>query len=137
MDFVCQATPLPLLAFPPIPKPVLNGRYQAGRNSKQSQIKIICPFYIVVQVLKPYSGWAFSGLLMGRGQALKERCQDVRCNVNLPDICLTQIFKIDCPNRTLFFQKNRLLNKMISKNQVNRRNNFIEKHALLKVLITF
>ena len=45
MDFVCQVTPSPT--------PVLNGRYQADEipNKKQSQMKIICLFYIVLQVL--------------------------------------------------------------------------------------
>ena len=41
-----------------------------------------------------------------------------------------KISKIDRPNRKLFFQKNRLLFKMMSKNQVNRRNIFTKKHAL-------
>ena len=36
---------------------------------------------------------------------------------------------MDRPNPKLFFQKNRLLNKMISKNQ-NRRNTFTGKNAL-------
>ena len=43
------------------------------------------------------------------------------------------------PNLELFLQKNRLLNKMISKNQVNRRKFSLEKkmHCFLKVLTTF
>ena len=43
MDFVCQVTPPPT--------PVLQGQYQAGWYIKQSQMKIICPFYFVLQVL--------------------------------------------------------------------------------------
>ena len=41
-----------------------------------------------------------------------------------------KIFRIDRPNSKLFFQKNRLLSNMMSKNQVNRRNIFTEKNAL-------
>ena len=48
---------------------------------------------------------------------------------------------MDHPNPKLFFQKNRLLSNMTSKNQVNRRNIFTEKkkkkHCFLKVLTTF
>ena len=39
-------------------------------------------------------------------------------------------FKMDSLNLELFFQKNRLLNKMISKNQVNRRNILTEKNVI-------
>ena len=39
-----------LSSNPPTP-PVLNGRYQVGCNVKQSQVKIIFSFYIVLQVL--------------------------------------------------------------------------------------
>ena len=47
-------------------------------------------------------------------------------------------FKIDNLNLKLFFQKNHLLNKIISKNHVNRRNIFTGKiHCFLKVLTTF
>ena len=50
-----------------------------------------------------------------------------------------KIFKMGSPNLELFLQKNRLLNKMISKNQVNRRKFSLEKkmHCFLKVLTTF
>ena len=49
-----------------------------------------------------------------------------------------KIFKMDRPNLKSFFQKNRLLNKMFSKNQVNRRNIFPGKNALfLKSLAAF
>ena len=45
---------------------------------------------------------------------------------------------MDSPNPKLFFQKNHLHNKMISKNQVNRRNIFTgKKDCFLKVLATF
>ena len=37
---------------------------------------------------------------------------------------------MDRPNRKLFFQKTRLVKKMMPKNQVDRRNNFTEKNAL-------
>ena len=37
---------------------------------------------------------------------------------------------MDRPNPKLFFQKNRLINKMIPKNQVNRRNIFTGKNSL-------
>ena len=37
---------------------------------------------------------------------------------------------MDFPEPKLFFQKNRLLNKMISKNQVNRGKVFTEKQHL-------
>ena len=37
---------------------------------------------------------------------------------------------MDRPNPKLFFQKNRLLSNMISKDQVNRRDIFTEKNAL-------
>ena len=40
--------------LPPSPTPVLNGRYQAEWNAKQSQMKIISPFYILLQVLTPF-----------------------------------------------------------------------------------
>ena len=49
-----------------------------------------------------------------------------------------KIFKMDSLNLKLIFQKNRLLNKLIPKNQVNRRNIFTGKmHCFLKVLTTF
>ena len=45
---------------------------------------------------------------------------------------------MDSLNLKLIFQKNRLLNKLIPKNQVNRRNIFTGKmHSFLKVLTTF
>ena len=45
-----------------------------------------------------------------------------------------KIFEMDRPSPKLFFQKNRLPNKIISKNQVSRRNIF---SSFLKVLATF
>ena len=57
---------------PTSPTPVLNGRYQAGWNSKQSQMKINCPFYILLQVLTLFR-WAFFGCSQmdgGRGGEL-------------------------------------------------------------------
>ena len=42
-----------------------------------------------------------------------------------------KIFKMGSPNLELFLQKNRLLNKMISKNQVNRRKFSLEKKNAL------
>ena len=47
-----------------------------------------------------------------------------------------KIFKMDRPNLKLLFQKNRLLNKMILKNQVNRGNIFTRKNALFLKSIT-
>ena len=37
---------------------------------------------------------------------------------------------MDRPNPKLFFQENRLVNKMIQKNQVNRKNIFTRKNPL-------
>ena len=49
-----------------------------------------------------------------------------------------KFFKMDILNLKLFFQKNRLLNKIMPKNQVNRRNIFTGKmYCFLKVLTTF
>ena len=42
-----------------------------------------------------------------------------------------KIFKMGSPNLELFLKKNRLLNKMISKNQVNRRKFSLEKKNAL------
>ena len=42
-----------------------------------------------------------------------------------------KISKMGSPNLELFLQKNRLLNKMISKNQVNRRKFSLEKKNAL------
>ena len=53
-------------------------------------------------------------------------CRDVRCGVNP-----TQVFEMDLPNPKLKNPENLLFNKMISKIQVNRRNIFIGKYALL------
>ena len=65
-------------------------------------------------------------------------CQDVRCGENMVGhmyICPTQVFEMDLPNPKLFFLKNRLLNKMRSKNQVNGINIFTGKmHCFLKYL---
>ena len=61
MDFICQIHPPPPTLEPPTP--VLNGQYQAGWNTKQSQIKIICSFYIVLQVLTLFRMSLFWGCL--------------------------------------------------------------------------
>ena len=42
---LCYKNPLP---------PIPNRQYQAGCNTNQNKMKIICPFYIAFQVLKVY-----------------------------------------------------------------------------------
>ena len=59
------------------------------------------------------------------------RCPDVQCHVNLVGhMPNTSFCSRPSKLKTIFFLKNRLLNKMISKNQVNRKIIFIGKNAL-------
>ena len=57
-------------------------------------------------------------------------CQDVRFDVNLVGHMSDKKFLKWTVQTKLFFQKNRFLNKMISKNQVNKRNVFTGKNTL-------
>ena len=55
---------------------------------------------------------------------------DVRFDVNLVGHMSDKKFLKWTVQTKLFFQKNRFLNKMISKNQVNKRNVFTGKNTL-------